>query len=72
MSMALVCLGITRKLIILSAVELSVCMGVGGCGWSISSRIFCISTPFRAFMYKEPSWASDADDMTALIIDASL
>ena len=70
--MALVRFGITRKLMIPSAVELSVCTGVGGWGWPISSKMLRISTPFRAFVYSAPSSAYAADDMTALIIDASL
>ena len=72
MSIALVRFGRTRELMMPSAVELSVWTGVGGCGWPISSRIFLSSTPFRAFVYRDPISASAADDMTALMMDASL
>eukprot|EP00956_Cyclotella_meneghiniana_P040232 scaffold190159_cov36-Cyclotella_meneghiniana.AAC.1 len=70
--MALVRLGWTRELMMPSAVEVSVWIGVGGCLWPISSRIFLSSTPLRAFVYNAPISASAADDMTALMIDASL
>eukprot|EP00956_Cyclotella_meneghiniana_P040712 scaffold203044_cov46-Cyclotella_meneghiniana.AAC.1 len=55
-----------------SAVELSVCMGVGGCLWPISSNIFRSSTALRALIYNPPVSVSAADDMTALIISATL
>jgi hypothetical protein len=58
--------------IIPSAVELSVWTGVAGCGCPISSRIILSSTPFRALMYNDRSSDSAAEDMTALMISATL
>ena len=50
------------------AVVLSVWMGVGGCGWPISSAVVCAGIAWREFMYRAPILASSADDMTALMI----
>jgi hypothetical protein len=72
MSITFVRLGWTRELIIPSAVELSVCTGVGGWGCPISCKIFLISTPFLAFIYNAPNSASAVDDITALMILATL
>ena len=72
MSMAFVPFGWTHKLTMLSAVELSVWTGVGGCKWLISSKILRSSTPFHAFIYNAPISASAAEDITDLIMDASL
>jgi hypothetical protein len=72
MSMAFVRFGWTCKFMMPSAVELSVWTGVGGCGCPITLKIFRSSTPLRAFVYNAPILASAADDMTALMIEASL
>ena len=50
MSMALVRFGWTVLLMIPSAVELSVCMGVRGCACPISSRMIRMYTASRAMM----------------------
>ena len=55
-----------------SVVELLVCMGVGGCLWPNSSRIFRSSTALRALIYNAPILASAADDVTAFMILATL
>ena len=47
-------------LIISDAVELSVLMGVGGCGWPSSSRIFLIITASCTFTNNPPTSASAA------------
>ncbi len=72
MSMAFVHFGLTGKLMMLSAVELSVWMGGGGCVCPISFKILRSLTPFRAFMYNALILALAADKITALIRDASL
>ncbi len=50
------------------AVELSVWMGVCGCGWPISSSVCRIDTAILALMNSAPNSASAADDITAFII----
>ena len=70
MSMAFVHLGCTLLLMMPSAVELSVWMGVRGCGCPISSNIIRSSTALHAFMYNPPNSAYDAEDMTDFIISA--
>ena len=50
------------------AVELSVWIGVCGCGCPISSSVFCMDTTIFALMNSAPSSASAADDITAFII----
>ena len=50
------------------AVELSVCIGVRGCGCPCSSSVCCIDTAIFVLMNSSPSSASAADDMTAFII----
>ncbi len=72
MSMAFVHFGWTRKLMMLSAVKLSVWTGVWGCVCAISSKILRSLTPLRAFMYDAPILALAADDMTNLMMDALL
>ena len=54
------------------AVELSVCIGVGGCLCPSSLRVLRIGTAFFALMNSPPSSASAADDITALMIPASV
>ena len=51
-----------------SAVLLSVCIGVSGCGWPISSSVLRVGTAVFALMNRAPNSASAADDMTFLII----
>lgn len=52
------------------AVELSTCIGVGGCSWPISWRAVRIGTASLAARNVAPTSASIADDMTALMIFA--
>ncbi len=68
MSMAFNALG--RILLVSSAcaVELSVWMGVCGCGCPNSSNVRRIDTAVLALMNSVPSSASAADDITVLII----
>jgi len=68
MSIALVRLGWILLFITPSAVELSVWMGVRGCGWPISRSICLMCTASFALIYNAPNSASAADDITALII----
>ena len=51
-----------------SAVVLSVCFGVGGCLWPISSRVFRAGMASWKLTKRALSSASAADDMTFLII----
>ena len=67
MSMAFVRLGCTLPFITASAIELSVCMGVGGCLCPSSSKIIRIYTASRAIMYSAASSASVAEDITCLM-----
>ena len=66
--MAFVALGSILLLMMPSAVELSVWMGVRGCACPMASRIFLIWTDSRALMKRPPSSASAAEVMTALMI----
>ena len=50
------------------AVELSVWMGVRGCGCPISSSVCRIDTAVLALMNSAPNSASAANDITAFII----
>ena len=68
MSMALSALGRILLVSNACAVELSVCIGVRGCGWPSSSRVRRIDTAAFAFMNNAPSSASAAEDITARII----
>ena len=70
MSMAFVRFGVILPLTTPSAIELSVCNGVGGCGCPISSRMILMYTASRAIMYNAASSASVADVMTCLILCA--
>ena len=49
-------------------VVLSVCTGVGGCLWPISSRAWRAGTASWQFMKRAASSASAAEDMTAFMI----
>ena len=71
MSMALVLLGWRFRFTTPNAVVLSVCIGVGGWGCPISSRVVLAGMASRAFMNNAPISASAADDMTALMICAT-
>ena len=53
-----------------SAVVLSVCIGVGNCLWPIYSSAWRARMASQQLMKREPSLASAAEDMTALIIFA--
>ncbi len=68
MSMAFNALG--RILLVSSecTVELSVWMGVCGCGWPNSSNMRPIDIAVFGFMNSTPSSASAANDITVLII----
>ena len=68
MSMALVRFGCILPLTTPSAIELSVCSGVGGCRCPISSRIILMYTALQAIMYNAASSASVADDMACLMM----
>ena len=70
MSIALVRFGCTFLLMMPSAVELSVCICVGGWGCPISLRMLRSLIALHPLMYKAPDLASAADDMTPLIISA--
>jgi hypothetical protein len=70
MSIAFVRLGCILLLITPSAVELSVCIGVRGCGWPISVSICRRYTASLAFKNNAPNSASAADDITAFIMVA--
>jgi len=50
------------------ALELSVCIGVRGCGCPGSLSVCCIDTAIFTLMKNAPSSASAADNMTAFII----
>ncbi len=55
MSMALSALG---KILLVSsacAVALSVCIGVGGCGWPSSMRVCCMEMAVFALMNRAPN-----------------
>jgi hypothetical protein len=68
MSIAFVRFGCIFPLITPSAIELSVCIGVGGCLCPISSKIILMYTDSRAMIYNAASSASVADVMTCLMI----
>ena len=72
MSIAFVRFGVILPLTTPSAIELSVCNGVGGCGCPISSKMIRMYTASRAMMYNAPNSASVADDMTCLMMWAIL
>ena len=66
MSMDLVFRAIIVSFTTPAAIELSVCIGVGGCGYSISIRIWHIGTSSFDVMNMAPSSYSAADDMKHL------
>ena len=72
MSIGLVLFGCTLVLTTPLAVELSVCMGVWGCGCPISARMFLMCTAYLALMNSATNSASVAEDITTLIICATL
>ena len=72
MSIVFVLLGWTFPFTTPSAIELSVCSGVGDCLYPISSRMMRIYTASCAIMYSAANSASVAEDMTCLMICAML
>ena len=54
------------------AVELSVCIGVGGCGCPNSSSIFMTWTASLMLIKRDPNRAPATEDMTTLMICAML
>ncbi len=72
MSIAFVCLGWILWLITPSVVELSAWIGVRGCERTILASICHKYTASFAFKYRAPSSASTVDDITALIIVATV
>ena len=72
MSIAFVRLGWTWLLMMALAVELSICIGMGGWGCPIQLRMFRASMAFYALMYNVPSSDLAAEDITVLMISATL
>ena len=72
MSIALVCLGCILPLHTTSAVALSVCNGVEGCVWPISTNTILIYTASHAMMYNAANSALVADVMACLMMCAML
>ncbi len=66
--MAFVYFDCTLPLITASAIELSVCSGVGGCLCPISSRMILMYTASLAIMYNPANSTSVAEDITCLIM----
>ena len=60
-------MGIILLVMISNAVELSVCIGISGCGCPISMSIFLSGAANFALMYNMPDSASFVDDITALM-----
>ena len=72
MSMSFVHFGCTLLLMMPSAVDLSIYIGVSGCGWPISMSICLSSTALYVLMHKALSSALDANEMTAFLISVML
>ena len=68
MSIALVRLGCTFPLMMASAMALLVCIGAGGCLYSILLRIILMYNASLAMMYNAASFASVAYDITFLMM----
>ena len=66
--MALVIFGCIFPLTTASAIELSVCSGVGGCLCPISSKMILMYTASWAIMYNAANYASVANDITCIIM----
>ena len=64
MSIDLVALATILLLMRLSAVLLSVWMGVHGCGWNSSSSVLCMGTAVLSIKKNAPSSSSAAYDIT--------
>ena len=64
MSIAFECLSFIDVLAKATAAVLSTLMGVGGCGWPISSRATLIGQALRAVRKTPPTYASIAELMT--------
>ena len=56
----------------LYAVELTICIGIGDCGWPNLCNLCCTRAATFALMYSTPNSASTADDISALVICAVL
>ena len=67
-SVAFVRFGCILTLTTASAIELSVCSGVGGCLCTIYSKMIMMYTASRAMIYNVANFASVADDITCFII----
>ena len=72
MSMALDLRCLMVSLAIPHAVELSTCMGVGGCGCPISSRVLRRATASFIFVNTPAISASAVDDVTTLMTPVGL
>ena len=72
MSIAFVRFGCIFPLTTPSAIELSVCKGVGGCGCLISLSMILMYTASRAIMQRAASSASVAEVITCLMMCAIL
>jgi len=72
MSLAFVRLGCTFPLVTASAIELSVCSGVGGCLCPISLSMILMYTALRAIICRPANLASVAYNITCLIMCAML
>ena len=68
MSIDFVLLGCTLFVTTACAAELSVCIGVLGCGCPISDSVILCGTAYLALMYIAPILSSAADVMTAFMI----
>ena len=70
--MAFVRFGFILPLTTASAIELSVCSGVGGCLCPIYSKMILIYTASLAIMYKAANYSSVANDIACSIMWAIL
>ena len=50
------------------AVQFSICVGISGCGFSISSNVFCTRTAYVELMKIAPNSDLAADGMNAFMI----
>ena len=66
--MAFLRFGCILPFITASAVELSICIGMGGCLCPISSEMIMIYTASLDMMYKAANYASVANDITCFIM----
>ena len=54
------------------SVELSACIGIGGCGWPISIKVCCNMAACLVLIYSAPSSAFVVEDIIGLMIYAML